>query len=129
MRLAHEAKRVAAQHDAIDAFERDVRAALHGGDAAAIETSLRAFEKALLAHFSLEEELHFPALHGLGAALRPQLEALERDHVAFRAEIARLVACRDERRPARIDAFAALATALRQHEDREEALFGRTTPT
>lgn len=127
MRLAHEAKRVAAQHDVIDAFERDARAALGGGDAAAIGTALQGFEKALLAHFSLEEEVHFPALHGLDAALRPQLEALERDHLGFREELARLVASRDAG-PARIEAFAALATALRQHEDREEALFGRTVP-
>lgn len=128
MRLAHEAKRVAAQHERIDAFERDVRAALNGGDAAAIATALHAFEKALLAHFSLEEELHFPALHGLDAALAPELRVLAQDHAAFRKQLARLLADREGRAQGWIEAFAALANALRRHEDREEALLGRSAP-
>jgi iron-sulfur cluster repair protein YtfE (RIC family) len=128
MRLVHEAKRVVAQHEVIDAFERDVRAALGGGDDAVIERALHAFEKALLAHFSLEEELHFPALHGLDAALGSELRELEQDHAAFRKELTHLLRGGDGRSQARIDAFAALASALRRHEDREEALFQRSIP-
>ena len=124
MRLALEAKRVAAQHDAIDAFEREVRAAFETGDARAVDASLRSLERALVAHFAIEEDVHFPALHGSDPGLAGGLRELIREHVAFRESLAGLI--RDGAAPAadRLAAFARLTEALRKHEDREEALFG-----
>lgn len=125
MRLAHEAKRVAAQHEAIDAFEREVRAAFEGGEAAAIERSLRSLERALVAHFAIEEDVHFPALHGFDTGLAREIQDLVREHVSFREALARLIADGGAgASPDRIAAFARLTAALRKHEDREEALFG-----
>ena len=128
LRLAHEARRVAAQHDAIDAFEREVRAAFEGGAEPAIERSLRSLERALAAHFAIERDVHFPALHGLAPALAPELRALEQEHRHFLEDLARLLADRDAPVSSRLRAFSTLTEALQRHEDREEALLGRSTP-
>ena len=37
----------------------------------------------LAAHFELEEQVLFPALHGLDPATLPEIEELERDHGRF----------------------------------------------
>jgi len=127
LRLAHEAKRVAAQHEAIDAFEREVRAAFETGKPAAIDASLRSLERALLAHFAIEEDVHFPALHGFAPGLATELLQLVREHTSFRESLARLIGD-GAGEAGRLAAFGALTEALRKHEDREEALFVRATP-
>lgn len=127
MRLALEARRVAAQHDAIDAFEREVRAAFESGAPRAIDASLRSLERALLAHFAIEEDVHFPALHGSDPGLAADLQELIREHVSFRASLAGLIQDGGARSAERLAAFARLTEALRKHEDREEALFGPST--
>jgi hypothetical protein len=127
MRLAHEARRVAAQHEALDAFEREVRAAFEIGSASAIAASLRSLERALLAHFAIEEDVHFPALHGLDPGFAAEIQNLVREHVAFREALARLIADTAATGAGRVAAFAELADGLRKHENREEALFARST--
>ena len=129
LRLAHEAKRVAAQHEAIDAFEREVRAAFESGEAPALEASLRSLERALIAHFAIEEDVHFPALHGFDPGFAGEIQDLVREHVSFRETLARLIAERAATPADRIAAFAALTGRLRKHEDREETLFARSSPS
>lgn len=124
MRLALEARRVAAQHDAIDAFEREVLAAFETGEARAVDASLRSLERALVAHFAIEEDVHFPALHGSDPGLAGDLQELVREHVSFRASLAGLIQDGAPRSADRLASFARLTEALRKHEDREEALFG-----
>lgn len=127
MRLAHEAKRIAAQHEFLDALEGATLRALERGAGEEMRSALRTFAVSLGAHFRLEEQVQFPALHGLDPALDPELAALSRDHGAFRAQVAGLeeqVANGDgvAKRSQVIASFGQLAAALRQHEEREERL-------
>jgi len=128
MRLAHEGRRVAAQHAALDAFEREIRAAFERGNASAIEASLQSLERALLAHFAIEEDVHFPALHGFDPGFAAEIQDLVREHVAFRDAFARLTAGAAATGADRIAAFTELTEGLRKHENREEALFARSAP-
>lgn len=126
MRLAQEARRIAAQHEFLDALEATTRAALAVGDAAACDEALLHFESALVAHFEIEERVQFPALHGLAVELDPELAELVRAHGRFRAALA---AMRDavedvdpDARAAVLAEFEALAAELRTHETHEETL-------
>jgi hypothetical protein len=130
LRLAHEAKRIAAQHEFLDALEGATLRALERGEADEVRSALRTFAVSLGAHFRLEEQVQFPALHGLDPTLEPEIGALVREHVAFREQIAGLearVANGDgiAQRSQEIASFGQLAAALRQHEEREESLLAR----
>jgi iron-sulfur cluster repair protein YtfE (RIC family) len=127
-RLAHEARRIATQHDALNGLESTTRRALEQGDPRAMADALRDFQAALDAHFSLEEQVHFPAVHGLDGSRSREIAALVREHRGFRQSLASLrtvvpAAAVDGARAAVLADFARLAAALRRHEEREEALF------
>ena len=124
LRLAHEGRRIAGQHDYLAALEATTRRALERGDAREMGEALRGFEGALCAHFDLEEQVHFPALHGHDPATGPELETLVTEHRGFRASLAQLRATAEagDRAPVAA-AFDALVVALRTHESREESLF------
>lgn len=131
LRLAHEARRIATQHAYLDALEATTRRALERGTAHEIAEALRGFEGALASHFALEEQVHFPALHGLHADLGDEIGALERDHDDFHATLGEMrsdvaAAAGDGVRDGVVARFAALGAALRAHESREEALFARS---
>jgi len=129
MRLAHEARRIAAQHGYLDALESTTLRALERGDAAEMVAALRSFEGSLGAHFTLEEKVQFPALHGLDPRLDPELAELVRDHGRFldqmQAMRAQVDAAGVAHRSQTLFAFGQLASALRQHEEREESILTR----
>lgn len=127
-RLAHEARRIASQHSYLDAIEATTLRALERGEALEIRQSLRGFRGSLEAHFDLEEQVHFPALHGLHAELLPELNALIREHERFRAALARLGEGADRSPPDPAElaaAFRDFAAELGRHEEREEQLLAR----
>jgi iron-sulfur cluster repair protein YtfE (RIC family) len=122
LRLTHEARRIATQHAYLDALAATTRRAVERGDEGEAREALRGFRGALESHFALEEQLHFPALHGLHPALGDELAALVREHGEFRAALERL-----EQEPvgaSGIPGLEALFASLRRHEDREERLLG-----
>lgn len=130
LRLAHEAKRIAAQHEFLDALEGTTLRALERGAGDEMRSAMRTFAVSLGAHFRLEEQVQFPALHGLDAGLRPELDALMRDHGEFRTRMAGLEAMVADgdglvRRASVLASFGQLAAALREHEEREERLLAR----
>ncbi len=130
LRLAHEARRIASQHSHLDALEDSTRRAFERGDLAAIQQLLHGFRASLDAHFTLEEQVHFPALHGLHPAFQPELEELIREHVHFREALERidasLRAIGAEGSAAEVlVAFRDLSARLRRHEEREERLLAR----
>jgi len=130
MRLAHEARRIATQHDYLDALESTTRLALERGDPREMGEALRGFDGALDAHFSLEEQVHFPALHGLDGSLGAEIETLVREHGSFRQAMAGLRAripgvAGTGLDPGILAEFERLAAVLRSHEQREEALLRR----
>lgn len=124
LRLAHASRRLPVQHDFLDALLATTGRALERTDAAEAQEAMRGFRGALEAHFQLEEEVHFPALHGLQPRCGAELEALVREHHALRDRLLALEG-RLGREPGSAVApdFAELAHALRQHESREERLF------
>lgn len=132
LRLAHEAKRIASQHHHLHALELTTRRSVERGDREEMQAALLAYRGALDAHFDLEEQVHFPALHGLAPALRAQLDELTRDHQRIRAELDRLAQALADgdavaQRAALLPALANLAADLRTHETREETLLAEAT--
>lgn len=124
LRLAHASRRLPAQHDFLDALLATTGRALERMPQAEAQEAMRGFRGALEAHFQLEEEVHFPALHGLEPRLEAELEALVLEHHALRDRLLVLEG-RIGREPGAVVApdFADLAQTLREHESREERLF------
>jgi hemerythrin-like domain-containing protein len=133
MRLAHEARRIAGQHAYLDELEGTTRKAL-GGERDEAIGGLRAFATSLDSHFALEEQVQFPALHGLDPSCRSELAALVVDHRKLQQDLTSLIErlenddSREERAYVR-NAFDWLTADLRRHEEREEALLDRAQTT
>ena len=123
MRVRREAVRIAAQHHQLDQFHAVLEDALARGDLSGARVSFANFADALEAHFSLEEEFYFPALHGYRRDLASELARLTRDHEALRTGIAQLTEglARGELAACRLELEAWLAQLL-AHERAEEAL-------
>ena len=123
MRVRREAVRIAAQHHPLDQFHAVLEDALARGDLSGARVSFANFADALEAHFSLEEEFYFPALHGYRRDLASELARLTRDHEALRTGIAQLTEglARGELAACRLELEAWLAQLL-AHERAEEAL-------
>ena len=117
-RLRRANQRVQAQHQRLRTLLRDAESA--AGEGAPLCECVALLREGLRAHFELEEEVCFPALHGLEPSAQPSLLRLARDHRAFLDELAELL---DEPSdaPARV---LLLGRALREHEQHEEELFG-----
>jgi hypothetical protein len=85
------------------------------------------YREAIEAHFALESDMFFPALHGLRPEWGEQLERLDREHIRLVEDLADLV-----RRIEKDDGATALdefAARLREHELLEEDLVARLTAT
>lgn len=127
--LQHRVKRlvqqIADQHRHLMALRGEIDAALERGARRDAGTKLARFETALAAHFELEQRSFFPALHGLARSRSAELEALEREHEGFLAELRALAADVDRADAgATRMAFERQVAALRDHEQREERLVG-----
>lgn len=132
MRLAQEARRIAAQHQFLDALEATTLRVLEQGDAHQMADAIQSFESALLAHFGIEEKVQFPALHGLDPRFDAELTELVRSHERFRSEVRTLCAQVGGRgpnggRPELLSEFGRLVVALRGHEEREEKLLAEAS--
>jgi len=125
--LQHRVKRLAQQtadqHRHLAALRREIDAAFERGALHDARSALNRFEVALAAHFDLEQGFFFPALHGLSPSRSADLEALEREHAGFLAEL-RMLGAGIERvsADASREAVAQSLAALRDHEKREERL-------
>ena len=90
LRFAHEARRIAGQHGYLDALAAAIRCAIETSAVSELRKALSDFRYALESHFALEEQLHFPALHGLQPELAGDLARLTREHTELRAELDRV---------------------------------------
>jgi hypothetical protein len=124
-RLAHATRRLAAQHEYLDALLATTRRALERSSPPEAREALHAFRGALDAHFALEEQVHFPALHGLEPERAGEIESLVLEHRALRDRLLVLEGRlgREPRDGVTRD-FVDLGAAMRDHETREERLFG-----
>ena len=90
MRVAQESRRISSQHRLLDDLHSVVAEALEQGDAPTACERFCRFKNALDAHMALEDELYFPALHGLEPDLESELMRLARDHQRFRSDLVTL---------------------------------------
>ncbi len=90
IRLARQGTGIAVQHRQLDVFVREVSQALRRGQRRDCETAVFRLQGALNAHFAVEEQKIFPALHGLHFELADKILALERDHERLRKDVERL---------------------------------------
>lgn len=129
-RMSREAKRISSQHRKLDTLYALVVDALGQGQLPDGRAAFQRFHDALDAHFSLEDELYFPALHGLRSDLGDDLARLSREHEALRRALAEVE-----------NAFTGahlgdceklldrVATAIADHEEQEEHLLAYFRPS
>jgi hemerythrin superfamily protein len=122
-RVRRSARRMADQHrhlrDLVPEFERAVERA----DADALGDMVSRYIEGIVAHFNLEDDVFFPALHGLRPERGDALEALSREHEGFLQRLAELrngLASEPVERFA--DGFRQILADLGDHEKREEQL-------
>jgi iron-sulfur cluster repair protein YtfE (RIC family) len=127
LRMRSESRRIAAQHEELNRLRTAVSERIEeDGAIAALETFIR-FMATLDAHMNLEEEIYFPALHGLDSSAGPELAELTAEHVEVRldtVEIRKLL--RDDERERARRAFDGLVWRIAKHEMTEEHLIART---
>ncbi|HEY8122306.1 MAG TPA: hemerythrin domain-containing protein [Myxococcota bacterium] len=126
LRLRREALRVASQHHQLDQFHEVFESALARGDVHSAQQSFARFADALEAHFQLEEQVYFPALHGRDVAAASELGELVREHDAVRGAVEEIHTTLKKRDLVGCDALlSAWLPRLVLHERREEALMAR----
>ena len=122
-RLQRAARQIAQQHQHLNELLREIDHALAAGDRARLGKIFAAYRGLVDAHFSLEDEVFFPALHGLHPEHGSELEALSSEHVGFGAQLSRLEA---DLAADLVDSFErglrGLVDELNRHETREEKL-------
>jgi iron-sulfur cluster repair protein YtfE (RIC family) len=122
-RVAFEARRISSQHRQLEAFHELVAQALAAGEPGGVLRAFMRFRDALEAHFAMEDEIFFPAMHGLRPELEVELTVLVQQHHAMRAQIAEIQALFDAEQlgdGGRV--LDAMVGTLSQHEEREERL-------
>jgi hemerythrin-like domain-containing protein len=131
-RLRRGVRQMATQHRQLRALHQALAEAIASERAAAARDCVERLRSAVEAHFSLEEGVFFPAVHGLHPESAPELNALTREHDDFLAALSQL----DEllargAAPAALDAFAAkyraFSETIAEHERREEQLVASLT--
>jgi hypothetical protein len=123
LRLAQEARRIGNQHRQIDALAATLSHALSGADEGAGRSAFLRFRDALTAHMSLENEVHFPALHGLHPEFEQELTHLAREHGHFHGELDELARGLDQGdRGACVRRLEDFVSRFSAHEAREEKL-------
>jgi hypothetical protein len=126
MRIGREARRISSQHRQLDTFYGMVVESLSRGQAARARAEFLRFHDALDAHFTVEERIHFPALHGFRPELDAELAELVEQHRAFRGTLDAMARELDQGGLARcaeqLDRFV---VELAAHEGREERMAER----
>lgn len=124
-RIKRAIRQMGEQHAHLRACFTEIRMALARGDATGSRDALERLRLALDAHFELEDDVFFPALHGLRPDCADGLERLSREHVGFADALRRLA---KELEDAGVDAceraFEAFVWSIAEHEAHEERLVG-----
>jgi len=128
LRMRSEERRIASQHERLDDLVGAVYKRIEEVDARAALDDFRLFVTALEAHMAVEEEIYFPALHGLRPDVGAELTDLVAEHGSLREaseEIRELLEA-DEAESAQ-DALDRLVSRVSSHELAEEELIARIT--
>jgi iron-sulfur cluster repair protein YtfE (RIC family) len=122
-RVQIESRRISSQHRQLDQFHEMVATALEHGDPAQVRSAFTRFRDALEAHFSVEDDVYFPAVHGLRPQLESELTSLVADHREMRRQLEKVQDLFDADRLAEGGAaLDAMVSVLIEHETREERL-------
>ena len=124
-RLRRAARQIAQQHQSIReilaSLERSLGEGERGRDA--VRALFVRYREAVEAHFALEEDVLFPALHGLHPSRSPELEALEAEHGDFAGRLGDLAERLASAALAEFGGgFERFAREMVAHETREERL-------
>ena len=125
--LRHRVKRavrqMSDQHRNIRAIHRSIRDALQRGGVNDARAAFDRLQNAMDAHFALEDEVFFPALHGLRPEFADSLEALSHEHADFAVVLRGLGADLEASGVESFQiGFEAYARSLAAHEVREEKI-------
>ncbi len=123
MRMRGEERRITSQHEKLDVFCREVYSRIDKDGARLAMNDFLLFSAALDAHMTVEEDIYFPALHGLRPDIGDELAGLVAEHEELRVgldEIRRALK-RDDGPEARL-ALDQLARRVSTHEIAEEDL-------
>jgi transposase len=127
-RMRRALRQIGDQHRQLREIHDRLGAAIASGEQREARDALVRYRHAIGAHFELEDEVFFPALHGLHPEEREELEALGRDHLHLLAALERLSPPLEASSLDRFNtAFQAFRDDLAKHEQREEALVSRST--
>lgn len=122
-RMRGEERRIEGQHQRLDALCREVCALLATAGTDAAHDDYLLFMGALDAHMTMEEEVHFPALHGLRSDLSEELSDLAEAHETFRQQAGAIKALFEAHdRLAARGALERLRHDFGEHETIEEEL-------
>lgn len=128
IRMRGEQGRILSQHRQLgDLFERTLESVEAIGPRKAIGDFLL-FQTALEAHMSVEEDIYFPALHGLRNDLRDELVELVEEHEEIRIALGNVkyLMTHSIEHEAGL-ALTELANRIDRHEQKEENLLARIT--
>jgi len=128
LRMRGEERRISSQHRQLgELFERTLDSVEAIGPRKAIGDFLL-FQTALEAHMSVEEDIYFPALHGLRDDVRIDLVALVEEHKDMRIALnnVKYLMTQSVEHDAKL-ALIELANRIEDHEEKEENLLARIT--
>jgi len=124
-RLRRAVRQIGAQHEHLRAAHRAVAESAAAGDVAEVTARLDQLSGAVDAHFSLEESVFFPAIHGLHSESESSLEQLVCEHEELQEDLGKLRrALATESLHDFVERYRAFATSTAEHEAREERLLG-----
>ena len=118
-RLRRAVRRSESQHVQLRALLAEIEGPLRAGTRIVAADLLARLRDALQAHFELEDQTLFPALHGLRPEVSAPIEGLCREHAQFLSELRDALAVASG---CDCDTFLRLRAALGDHERREEQL-------
>jgi hypothetical protein len=125
-RLQRGARRVADQHQAIRDLYRALTEDLLERPKKAVRSGFDRYRLALTAHFDLEEQIFFPAVHGADPGQSAQLRQLIDSHARMRTELEHIADSIDS---LPTDEFSrrlvGFSTILASHEQQEECLLSQ----
>jgi iron-sulfur cluster repair protein YtfE (RIC family) len=124
-RLRRALKRVEEQHRALREVAIELDRAVASGSRESVDAWLTRMRDGLVAHFQLEEEVVFPALHGLDPEALAEIQQLERDHGRFLAKLAALIGRTPDSSALAPRDLKGMRERLAAHEMREEHLLAR----
>lgn len=128
-RVEIESRRIPSQHRQLDQFYGVLVDVLAHRDAAGSRTAFAHFADACRAHFAMEDEIYFPALHGLRPDLEHALTELVQEHRAMVRTLERLASLFEADRLAEAEGeLDRLVTRLQAHEGREERILEGLRP-